>query len=77
MVEREDGTRLQRSDAALYILARLGGLWRIISLVMRPVPRRVRDFVYDLVARWRYRLFKRPSEACPILPPDLRARFTI
>lgn len=77
VVETEEGTRLQRSNAALYILSRLGGMWRGISIVMRPVPRPVRDFAYDLVARWRYRLFRRPSEACPILPPDLRSRFTI
>ena len=27
------------------------------------------------IARIRYRLFKRPIDACPVTPPVLRARF--
>jgi predicted DCC family thiol-disulfide oxidoreductase YuxK len=39
-------------------------------------PRRLRDIGYNAIARSRYRLFARPKEACPMLPPDLRSRFT-
>ena len=75
VVEIEDGTRLQRSDAVRYILARLGGLWRVLSIAGAVVPRPLRDIAYEAVARNRYRLFRRASEACPMLPPDLRSRF--
>jgi predicted DCC family thiol-disulfide oxidoreductase YuxK len=75
VVELEDGRRLERSDAARYVLARLGGVWRAGSLVSVIIPRVLRDRLYDLVARVRYNLFRRPTEACPILPPDLRSRF--
>ena len=35
------------------------------------------DIAYDFVASIRYRLFARPKEACPMLPPDLRSRFDL
>jgi predicted DCC family thiol-disulfide oxidoreductase YuxK len=43
--------------------------------VLRLVPRRLGDRFYDAVAATRYRIFGREKDACPILPPDLRARF--
>lgn len=69
------GDVLTRSDAVLYMLQRLGGLWRVSAAGLRLVPRTLRDRLYDLVARIRYRLFARPETACPILPADLRSRF--
>ena len=33
------------------------------------------DRGYDFIARMRSRMFEKPEEACPLLPPDLRARF--
>lgn len=75
VVVRADGALLFRSTAVLHIAERLGGLWRTLALVLRLVPAPLRDLAYDAVARIRYRLFTRPSAACPVLPPDLRARF--
>ena len=43
--------------------------------VLAAVPRPVRDWVYDFIARNRYRIFGQRDELCPILPADLRARF--
>jgi len=75
LVVRADGARLARSAAVLHIAACLGGLWRALALVLRAVPAPLRDLGYDAVARVRLRLFARPTEACPLLPPHLRARF--
>ncbi len=50
-----------RSEAVLRILRDLGGFWRIVSW-LRIVPRPLRDAVYDLVARHRYRWFGRYDE---------------
>jgi predicted DCC family thiol-disulfide oxidoreductase YuxK len=75
LVVRADGARLARSAAVLHIAARLGGFWRALALVLRAVPAPLRDRGYDAVARVRLRLFARPTEACPLLPPHLRARF--
>lgn len=66
---------LLKSDAFIRILVRLGGLWRVGGTLFALIPRRVRDVAYDFVARIRYRIFGRAKDACPLLPPDLRARF--
>jgi len=60
----EGGTAFVRSDAALRILAQLPG-WRWTWL-LRAIPRALRDRLYDLVARNRYRWFGR-LDVC-ILP---------
>ena len=49
---------LVKSDAVLRLAYHLGGAWRA-SAVLWLVPRPVRDWVYDRVARHRYRLFGR------------------
>lgn len=75
VLQRRDGVLLLRSDAALHAMRRLGAGWAWLAALGRLVPRFLRDPVYDLVARYRLRLFARPDGTCPILPPPLRARF--
>lgn len=75
VVRKENGEVLVRSDGAAYIAKRLGGYWRILGTLLGWIPRPFRDLGYDLVARVRYRLFRQPKEACPILPAELRKRF--
>jgi predicted DCC family thiol-disulfide oxidoreductase YuxK len=70
-----EGALLVRSDAFLHIFRELGGGWKLLAAVLRVIPWRVRDAVYDYIARNRYRVFGRREETCPILPPHLRARF--
>jgi predicted DCC family thiol-disulfide oxidoreductase YuxK len=69
-----DGGRLYtRSTAALRIARRLAWPWRLLYALI-VVPRPLRDAVYDLVARNRYRWFGR-EEACRVPTPELRGRF--
>jgi predicted DCC family thiol-disulfide oxidoreductase YuxK len=70
----DDGVRLRfRSDAALAILAELGGAWRAAAW-LRVIPRPLRDLVYRVVARYRHRWFGR-RDACRVPTPVERARF--
>ena len=62
-----------RSDASLHVAAYLGGAWRLF-LAARIIPAPVRDFFYNLVARYRYRFFGK-YDACPLPTPEVRARF--
>ena len=71
----EESDLLTRSAGVLRILARLGGLWRLLGALARLVPAAARDAAYDLVARVRHRLFARPEQACPIAADHLQARF--
>lgn len=61
-----------KSDAALLVLAELPG-WSWVR-VLRAVPRFLRDPIYDLVARNRYRIFGR-SETCLVPVPELNRHF--
>ena len=75
VVRTEDGQLFTRSDAVIYVLQRLGGLWRAIAWGMSLVPLGLRNSLYDFIARIRYRLFARAETLCPVLPADLRSRF--
>jgi predicted DCC family thiol-disulfide oxidoreductase YuxK len=70
-----DGALLVRSDAILEIGERLGGVWLLLARAGRWVPAGLRDGLYDAFARQRKRLVRAPDEACPLLNPELRARF--
>lgn len=71
----ESGELLLRAAAIRHLLTRLGGLWRLISAASRIIPRPLADLAYDGVARVRYRFFGKKADACPMMPPELRARF--
>jgi predicted DCC family thiol-disulfide oxidoreductase YuxK len=64
---------LDKSDAALLVLSRLGA-WNAPARVVGLLPRGFRDLIYDLVARMRYRTFGR-YDVCPIPPSAVRDRF--
>src|SRR5437879_12201494 len=67
----DDGVHT-RSDAFIRIASRLGFPWRLARLG-RLLPRPVRDWAYDGVARNRYRWFGR-RESWPVPTPELGAR---
>lgn len=73
MVLVDGGRVYQRSSAALRIARRLRGGWGLLYGLMI-VPSFVRDAVYRLIARNRYRWFGK-SEQCRVPTPELRARF--
>jgi len=75
VVRRPQGQLLLKSDGVLAILQGLGGHWRCLGQVLGVVPRRLRDGIYDGVARVRRRLFGEPQDLCPLLPPSLAERF--
>lgn len=70
---RHKGRILQKSDGVFAAVSAFGGAWRAVN-ILKLCPRPIRDWVYDRIARNRYRLFGR-LDACPLPSPDLRARF--
>jgi predicted DCC family thiol-disulfide oxidoreductase YuxK len=70
---RSDGPHYVRTEGGLRVLGEIGGVWRVVSW-LRVVPRGLRDPLYTLVARMRYRLFGeyRPR---PLARPEWEARF--
>jgi predicted DCC family thiol-disulfide oxidoreductase YuxK len=77
VVMTASGDLLTGSSAVLHILRRLGGFWSLLSLLARVIPGPARDALYNLAAAIRYRLFARPSDLCPAVPPQIRSRFDL
>jgi predicted DCC family thiol-disulfide oxidoreductase YuxK len=65
------GVAYFKSDGALTVLSHLPG-WRWTSY-LRVVPKPLRDIVYNLVARNRYRIFGK-YDACFVPDAEMRAR---
>lgn len=62
-----------RSSAALRVLREIGGGWKFFYVFMI-IPKPIRDFFYNQVARSRYRIFGR-QDSCMVPTPDLQDRF--
>jgi predicted DCC family thiol-disulfide oxidoreductase YuxK len=63
-----------RSDAILGCLRLLGGGWALLAAIARLIPRRLRDGVYNRLARNRHELFAN-GESCTLPSADERTRF--
>ena len=64
---------LARSDAILFLLKQLGGVWKF-AMLGKVLPRPLRDALYKLVATNRYRMFGK-YESCLLPEPQHRAKF--
>ena len=62
-----------KSSALLEIIKTLQGFPRVL-LILRIIPRPVRDFLYDQFARNRYKIFGR-GEVCMVPSVELKERF--
>jgi predicted DCC family thiol-disulfide oxidoreductase YuxK len=65
---------LSRSNAVLFVLKQLPGRWRAIALLLRLLPKFLRDAAYNVVVRHRYRIFGR-VEVCALPREQDRGRF--
>lgn len=64
---------LARSDAILHVLSRLGGGWGLLR-IGRMLPKSLRDALYNLVARNRYRVFGK-YDVCLMPEEKYRRKF--
>jgi predicted DCC family thiol-disulfide oxidoreductase YuxK len=66
-------TLLAKGDAFLFFAGVTGGLWSV-ARAGKIIPRPVRDWLYDFVARHRYQVFGK-SESCMLPDPEQRHKF--
>jgi predicted DCC family thiol-disulfide oxidoreductase YuxK len=64
---------LTRSEAALWAVGQLGGIWRLFA-VARFAPLTLREALYRFIARRRYRIFGKYDE-CPLPRSQDRRKF--
>lgn len=69
----EGGKIYQKSTAALKIAKKLSGFWPFIYGFI-VIPKFIRDWVYDLIAKNRYKWWGR-QESCWVPTPELKSRF--
>ncbi len=73
VVFQEEGKLYYKSGAAIRILGKIGGLWKLLNILLL-LPPFLRDFGYDLIANNRYKLFEK-KEACRIPSKEERKKF--
>jgi predicted DCC family thiol-disulfide oxidoreductase YuxK len=62
-----------RSDAVTEALQQLGAPWKPMGKALNLLPHPLRNWVYGVIARYRYRLFGR-YDTCPVPSPEQRSR---
>ncbi|RYD80437.1 MAG: thiol-disulfide oxidoreductase DCC family protein [Sphingobacteriales bacterium] len=68
-----DGKCYQKSTAALKVAKELNGFWKAFYYLIF-IPKPIRDFFYNLIAKNRYKIFGK-RESCMIPTPELKSRF--
>jgi predicted DCC family thiol-disulfide oxidoreductase YuxK len=69
----DNGSIFTKSKAALKVARELDGIWPILYVFMI-IPAFIRDYVYNVIAKNRYRWFGKKEE-CWLPTPDLQRRF--
>ena len=69
----DDERSYEKSAAWLRVMSLLGWPWSALYLLVI-VPRPVRDWVYDIVGRNRYKWFGKLDQ-CPVPAPDWQQKF--
>lgn len=62
-----------KSSAALKVLKELGGLWSLLYIFI-VIPKPIRDGIYTLIAKNRYRFFGK-KDSCMVPTPETTKRF--
>lgn len=62
-----------KSTAALKIFGNFGGIWELSKFLLF-FPSFIRDFVYDIIAKNRYKWFGKKNQ-CMIPTPELLSKF--
>ena len=66
---------LHASDAIIALGCYVGGIHKI-AITGKILPRSIRDWLYSLIAKNRYKVFGR-TETCYVPPPENRDRFVL
>jgi predicted DCC family thiol-disulfide oxidoreductase YuxK len=72
LVVKSGHSLIRDSDAVIHIYRHLGWPWRM-AVILAVIPRQIRDPLYRLIARNRYKLFGRRDE-CWVPRPEDRER---
>lgn len=69
----ENGQLYTKSSGALRLSKYLGGIWQL-SYIFILIPKPIRNFAYEFIAKNRYKWFGK-QDACMLPSPETRSRF--
>lgn len=69
-----EGRLYEKSDVSIVVFGLLGGFWRICSYMIRLFPKFARDFWYDMIAKYRYKIWGK-SNTCILPTAEIKERF--
>ena len=74
----QNGETLYKSDASIALFERLGGIWFIMAKISKFIPKVLRDAVYDLIAKIRYKLAGKIEDiTCPLLAKNYQSKILL
>lgn len=74
VVYAEEGKIYKKSDAVLAIFRHLGWGYKTLAFFGAIVPRFIRDWVYNLIAKNRYQMFGK-RDTCRLPTPEEKKKF--
>lgn len=77
LVHTADGRVLVEDDGLLHLLDAFGGLWRVLAIAARVLPKPLRRRIYSAIGNRRHRLFGRTTSACPRVSSSMRKRILV
>lgn len=70
-----DGQKILSKTKAVRLIGKnLGGVWKFISLISQALPLIICNWIYDLVAKNRYKIFGQ-TETCRLPSPSEASKF--
>jgi predicted DCC family thiol-disulfide oxidoreductase YuxK len=69
----ENNQIYKKSDAVIKIASNLDGIYKYLKCI-KIIPKFIRDYLYDLIAKNRYKLFGK-RESCMIPDDRFKSRF--
>lgn len=69
-----NGKWSSKSSAAFYICRYLNGFWKLFHPLLI-IPKPIRDFFYNIIAKNRYKLSSRNKTSCLLPTPEMKKRF--
>ena len=74
----QNGETYYKSDAAIALFERLGGIWRVLAKIIKSMPKFIRDNLYDLIAKIRYKLAGQiKDKTCPLLAKNYQSKILL
>ncbi len=75
VVKSATGGVYMKARAVEFILEEIGLPWSIFGKFIEILPENFKNGCYDVVARYRIKIFGKKDDLCPIIPKEIQNRF--